>query len=110
MKYVIQNNESNYNQVIDKIINKGKKAIFSFFNSEEIDLPFTVYIYNSIEDLVNGLRERGFNNNPDYMCACHKGEDNSLNFFEPKDNPNDNEWSKEEYKNVIFHELINGIQ
>ena len=110
MKYVIQNNESNYNQVIDKIINKGKKAIFSFFNSEEIDLPFTVYIYNSIEDLVNGLRERGFNNNPDYMCACHKGEDNSLNFFEPKDNPNDNEWSKEEYKNVIFHELIHGIQ
>ena len=44
------------------------------------------------------------------MCACQKDEDNSLNFFEPKDNPNRNEWSKEEYKNVIFHELIHGIQ
>ena len=44
------------------------------------------------------------------MCACHKDEDNSLNFFEPKDNSNENEWSKEEYDNVIFHELIHGIQ
>ena len=40
------------------------------------------------------------------MCACHKDEDNSLNF----DNPNENKWSREEYKNVIFHELIHGIQ
>lgn len=44
------------------------------------------------------------------MCACHKDIDNSLNFLEPKDNPNDNEWSKEEYEKVIFHELIHGIQ
>ena len=35
------------------------------------------------------------------MCACFKDEDNSLNFFEPKDNPRDSEISKE-YKNVIF--------
>ena len=110
MKYIIQNNNSNYSQVIDTIINSKKNEIFSFFNSEEFDLPFDVYIYNTIEDLVNGLRERGFKNDPDYMCACHKDEDNSLNFFEPKDNPNDNEWSKEEYENVIFHELIHGIQ
>ena len=53
---------------------------------------------------------RGFDKNPDYMCACHKDEDNSLNFFEPKDNPNENDWSKEEYKKIIFHELIHGIQ
>ena len=53
---------------------------------------------------------RGFDKDPDYMCACHKDEDNSLNFFEPKDNPNENDWSKEEYKKVIFHELIHGIQ
>ena len=110
MKYKIQNNLSNYNQVIDSIINDRKKEIFSFFNSEEIDLPVTIYVYNSIEELVNGLRDRGFKNDPDYMCACQKDEDNSLNFFEPKDNPSENEWSKEEYKNVIFHELIHCIQ
>ncbi|MBQ3306554.1 MAG: hypothetical protein IJG68_00015 [Bacilli bacterium] len=56
------------------------------------------------------MRKRGFKNGPDYMCACHKDEDNSLNFFEPKDNPSENDWSKEEYKSVIIHELIHGIQ
>lgn len=110
MKYKIQNNLSNYNQVIDSIINDRKKEIFSFFNSEEIDLPVTIYVYNSIEELVNGMRDRGFRNDPDYMCACQKDEDNSLNFFEPKDNPSNDEWSKEEYKNIIFHELIHCIQ
>ena len=66
--------------------------------------------YDSIKELVNGLRKRGFKKDPDYMCACHKDEDNSLNFFEPKDNPGENEWSKEEYESVVFHELIHGIQ
>ena len=110
MKYFMQNHESNYNQVIDKMISDKKNEIFSFFNSKEIDLEFDVYIYNSIEELVNGLQKRGFQKDPDYMCACYKDEDHSLNFFEPKDDPNENEWSKEKYKNVIFHELIHGIQ
>ena len=110
MRYIVQNNNSNYSQTIDTIISNRKSEIFSFFNSEEIELPFNIYIYDTIEQLVNGLQERGFKNDPDYMCACHKDEDNSLNFFEPKDNPNDNEWSKDEYENVIFHELIHGIQ
>ena len=110
MKYITQNNNLNYISVIDSIINSRKKEIFDFFNRKEIELPFNIYIYDSIEELVSGLLKRGFKNNPDYMCACHKDEDNSLNFFEPKDNPSENEWSKEEYKNVIFHELIHGIQ
>ncbi len=110
MKYIIQNSNSNYGQVVENIINKRKNEIFQFFNSKEIELPFNIYIYDSIEDLIEGLRKRGFKKDPDYMCACHKDEDNSLNFFEPKDNPSENEWSKEEYENVIFHELIHGIQ
>mgnify|MGYP004506332721 FL=1 len=110
MKYIVQNKNSNYSQVIDSIIDSKKSDIFSFFNSEEVDLPFNIYVYDSIEELVKGLRERGFKKDPDYMCACHKDEDNSLNFFEPKDNPNNDEWSKDEYQNVIFHELIHGIQ
>ena len=110
MKFIVQNNSSSYKQVIDSIIRDRKKEIFTFFNSEEIELPFNIYIYDSIEELIKGLKERGFKDDPNYMCACHKDEDNSLNFFEPKDNPSDNEWSKEEYKQVIFHELIHGIQ
>ena len=103
MKYIIQNKDSNYYKEIDSIINNKKREIFEFFNSEEVELPFIVYIYDSIEDLVNGLRKRGFSKDPDYMCACHKDEDNSLNYFEPKDNPSNEEWSKEEYKRVIRH-------
>ena len=110
MKFIVENSDSNYKSVILDIIESRKKEIFDFFNSDIIDLPFNIYIYDSIESLVDGLRKRGFDKDPDYMCACHKDEDNSLNFFEPKDNPSSNEWSKEEYKDVIFHELVHGIQ
>ena len=110
MKYIIENKNSNYKEVIDKIINERKHEIFDFFGADEIDLPFTIYIYDSIESLVKGLKNRGFKDDTDYMCACQKDEDNSLNYFEPKDNPNHDEWNKEEYKNVIFHELIHGIE
>ena len=110
MRYIVQNKDSNYIQTINDIINDRKNNIFLFFNSKEVNLTFNIYVYDSIEELVNGLRKRGFKDFPDYMCACHKDEDNSLNFFEPKDNPSENEWSKEKYKNVIFHELIHGIQ
>lgn len=110
MNYYIENDKSNYRDVINKIILERQNEILAFFNSKKIDLKFNIYIYDSIESLTNGLRNRGFDKDPDYMCACFKDEDNSLNFFEPKDSPNDTEWSQEEYKNVIFHELIHGIQ
>ena len=60
MNYIKENKNSNYDLVIEKIFNDRKKEIFSFFNSAEIDLPFNIYIYNSLENLVDGLRKRGF--------------------------------------------------
>ena len=110
LKYFIEDNKSNYENIVKGIIDKKSCEIFNFFNSPCIDLDCNIYIYNSIESLVNGLHKRDFKNNPSYMCACFKDEDNSLNFFEPKDNPNSDEWSKEEYESVIFHELIHAIQ
>lgn len=110
MNYIIENENSKYKKEIETIINNRKKEIFDFFNSTEIDLPCNVYLYESQESLVDRLKKRGFSKDPDYMCACFKDEDNSLNFFEPKDNPGDKEWSKEEYKDVIFHELIHAIE
>ena len=110
MKYILQNEKSDYYKKTDEIINTRKHEIFAFFNSSEVELTFNIYVYNTIEDLVKGLRKRGFSKDPDYMCACHKDLDNSLNFFEPKDNPSETEWSKEEYERVIFHELIHGIE
>lgn len=110
MKFIVENNNSNYKDRVLDIINNRKNEIFEFFNSDVIDLPCNVYIYDSNESLANGMRKRGFSKDPDYMCACQKDEDNSLNFFEPKDNPSDNEWTKDEYEKVIFHELIHAIQ
>lgn len=110
INYIVENEKSNYKDEINNIILSNKEDVFDFFNSLDLELSFNVYVYKDIDSLVKGLKERGFNNIPSYMCACQKDEDNSLNFFEPKDNPNRNEWSKEEYKNVIFHELIHGIQ
>ena len=110
INYIVENEKSNYKDEINNIILSNKEDVFDFFNSPDLELSFNVYVYKDIDSLVKGLKERGFNNIPYYMCACQKDEDNSLNFFEPKDNPNRNEWSKEEYKNVIFHELIHGIQ
>lgn len=107
---IVENEKSNYKDEINNIILSNKEDVFGFFNSPDLELSFNIYVYKDIDSLVKGLKERGFNNIPSYMCACQKDEDNSLNFFEPKDNPNRNEWSKEEYKNVIFHELIHGIQ
>ena len=110
INYIVENEKSNYKDEINNIILSNKEDVFDFFNSPDLELSFNVFVYKDIDSLVKGLKERGFNNIPSYMCACQKDEDNSLNFFEPKDNPNRNEWSKEEYKNVIFHELIHGIQ
>ena len=52
MKFIKQNSESNYDKEIDSIIDSRKKEIFDFFNVKEFELPFTVYVYDSIEDLV----------------------------------------------------------
>ncbi len=110
MKFYCFNRNKNYKEEIESIINSKKDEIFSFFGKSLENLDFDIYIYDTIDDLVNNMKKRGFKNIPPYMCACQRDEDNSINFFEPKDNPGPNEWSKDEYKKVIFHELIHAIQ
>lgn len=110
MNIICNNENSNYKDTVLDIINSKKKEIFSFFLSNEVKLDFNIYIYDSVESLISGLKDRGFDDTFSCMCGCYKDSDNSLNFFEPKDNPSNKEWSKEEYTNVIFHELIHSIQ
>ena len=110
-KYICTNRNPLYKEHVKMILEQNKKQILNFFNvSENFPLTFNVYIYDPLEDLVSGLRARGFSDMPDYMCACQKDEDNSINYFEPKDNPSESEWSKAAYDNVIFHEEIHAIQ
>ena len=110
-RYICTNRNPLYKDHVEMILEQKKKQILDFFNvSDNIPFSFNVYIYDTIEDLVSGLSVRGFSDMPDYMCACQKDEDNSINYFEPKDNPSENEWSKDEYDNVIFHEEIHAIQ
>ena len=98
MKFYCFNRNKNYRKEIESIINCKKNEIFSFFGKSLENLDFDIYIYDTIEDLIDNMKNRGFKNIPPYMCACQRDEDNSINFFEPKDNPGSNEWSKEEYK------------
>lgn len=109
--WVLAKSNTDYQNEIESILVFRKQEILDFFNVEDNgQFNYNIYIYDTIEDLVEGMKNRGFDSMPKYMCACYKDEDNSLNFFEPKDNPNENEWSKEEYKDVIFHEEIHAIQ
>lgn len=110
-KYYCFNRNIDYKYKIEEIIQTKKLEIFSFFGiPEDYNLNLNIYVYDTIEELIKGLKDRGFSELPDYMCACQKDEDNSLNFFEPKDNTSNNEWSKKEYEHIIFHELIHAIQ
>ena len=110
-KYYCSNRTKDYKDKIEEIIQNKKIEILEFFGKDRnCELNFNIYVYDTIELLVKGMEDRGFEKMPSYMCACFKDEDNSINLYEPKDNPTDNEWSKEEYENIIFHETIHAIQ
>ncbi len=110
-QYFCTNRNNYYQNEVEQVLISRKPEILDFFNViDDGRFNFNIFIYDTIGELVDSMKSRGFDKMPDYMCACYKDEDNSLNFFEPKDNPTETEWGKEEYKNVIFHEEIHGIQ
>ena len=109
--YICSNRSKDYRYHIESVINETKKQILDFFEVEDDGrFNYTIYVYDTIEQLKQGLKIRGFDNMPQYMCACFKDEDQSLNFYEPIDEASENEWTKEEYDLVIFHELIHAIE
>lgn len=109
--FILKNRNKEYSERVRKILEFKSKEIFSFFETgDNNDYKVNVYIYDTIEELTQGMKDRGFKDMPSYMCACYKDEDNSINLFEPKDNPSNNEWDKDLYDNVIFHEEIHAIQ
>ena len=94
-KYYCFNRTSSYKDRIESVIQKKKGEVFDFFevdNNQELN--FNIYVYNSVSDLVLGMKNRGFSEMPDYMCACQKDEDNSINFYEPSDEYLENDWCK----------------
>ncbi len=110
-KYICSDKVKQYLPRIESIIDKKKQSILDFFKVHDSEkFSYTIYVYDTIESLKEGLEERGFRNIPDYCCACFRDEDQSLNFFEPKDPAKENEWSKDEYDLCIYHELIHAIQ
>lgn len=112
-KYICTNRSLNFREKVKDIVSSSKKKISDFFEVvNDGGFEFSVYIYDTQEELVFGLRDRGFGEDPPHMCACSKDSDHSLNFFEPKDEPSENEWDKESYfrQNVIFHEVVHGMQ
>lgn len=104
-----------YSFHVDKWLEKSKREIFTWFERPEEDCKVKVFIYKDIPSLVEGLKKRGYADFPDYMCACMLDEEpetkrtRSINIYEPASNPNPEEYSKKEYDQVIFHELIHYI-
>ena len=70
MKLIVENNNSNYKDRVLNIINKKKNEIYDFFDKSLDELPFNVYIYDSSESMVEGLKKRGFGEFPGYMDLC----------------------------------------
>lgn len=104
------NRTKEYQGEVKRILEETRPNILNFFEVDPTtELSFQVYLYDTIEELRQGLLDRGFPKDPEHMCACQKDKDVSLNFFEPKDCPGENEWSKKEYEKVIFHEQIHVI-
>jgi hypothetical protein len=69
-KYFCFNRTYDYKDKVEEIIQNKKIEIFSFFGVEtNNELNFNIYIYDSIEELVKGMKERNFDDMPDYMCA-----------------------------------------
>ena len=57
MEYIKENLNSSYDERIEKIINTNKNIIFDFFEAGLEELPFNVYIYDTIENLVKGFKK-----------------------------------------------------
>ena len=84
-KYFCSNRNKDYQNEVEKILLSRKQDILNFFNTEDKgQFNFNIFIYDTIGDLVDGMKNRGFDKMPDYMCACYKDEDNSLNFLNQK--------------------------
>lgn len=98
---------------VDKVIERSKREIFSWFLQPTVDCRVKAFIYKDIPSLVEGLKKRGFNY-PEYMCACMIDEDQSrniersINIFEPQRETLSG-YTKKEYDQIIYHELIHYI-
>lgn len=108
---ILINTTKKYALHVDKLIERSKIEIFTWFNSSSSDCKVKVFIYHDIPSLVEGLKKRGFSNYPDYMCACMIDEDlnnnisRSINIIEPTSDV----FTLKEYDNIIYHELIHYI-
>lgn len=100
---------------LDKVLERSKLEILEWFEIPNQDFRVKAFICKDISSLIEGLKRRGFGPYPDYMVACMIDEDpttfteRSLNFYEPPTKSTTKEYTKKEYNQVIFHELIHYI-
>lgn len=98
---------------LDKLIERSKNEIFTWFNKPNEDCKVKIFLYKDLNHLVSGLKARGFKDYPDYMCACMIDEDcqnnisRSINLFDPTTSLST--FTKKEYDYIVYHELIHYI-
>ena len=108
------NTTKEYSLHVDKLLERGKSIILEWFEKTKTDFKVNTYIYQTNELLREGLKRRGLGLYPAHMVACMVDEDEekgirrSINLYEP---PliSETSYTKKEYNNVIFHELIHYI-
>lgn len=104
-----------YSLYVDKVLERSKQEIISWFNISNLDFKVTTYIYKDKDSLRLGLRRHYLKEYPSYLEACMIDQDESLginrsiNIYEPNDKGNNKSYSKKEYNQVIFHELVHYI-
>ena len=104
-----------YSFHVDKHLERSKNEILEWFCVEQVEFKVNVYIYQDITNLRMGLQKRGLGLYPAHMVACmvdenlERGITRSINLCEPPIISDNQEYTKKEYDQVIYHELIHYI-
>ncbi len=97
---------------IDRLLERSKLEILEWFERPSKTFKVKIYIYKDAASLHTGLQRRLNKKYPSYMVACMVDEDNgisrSINIYEPP-TKSENSYSRKEYNQVVYHELIHYI-
>ena len=74
-QYFCTNRNNYYQNEVEQVLISRKPEILDFFNViDDGRFNFNIFIYDTIGELVDSMKSRGFDKMPDYMCACYKDQ------------------------------------
>jgi hypothetical protein len=101
-----------YIRHIDRLLERSKLELFEWFEKPTETCRVKTYIYKDLSSLRIGLKRRYNKDYPPYMVACMVDEEENIhrciNIYEPPIT-SDESYTRREYNQVVFHELIHYI-